>query len=384
MTAADSEEYVGTRMASVLAPQLLRRGVEIFAAISALVFAGILFYGNNLEQFLSAMMTLRWGWVLLGVAVASLDWFGGGLRLYVLAKHVYPKTQLKGAVLSAGLNAWGTLITPSQAGGGPVGIYTLKRYGTPIPEGMVATFMSFVATILFFSVAGPLAIALGAGTSLEQHDVLGVTTLNELFRLSLGGFIGVGMLLIFLMAFPGIARILALKITGWLERRGSGGLAEKVASLNAGIDRAHGAMLAFFKGRGLVSVFAGVILTGPTLANKLLAGYIVLRALNIEAPFVDVLLLQTLIIFLLYFAPTPGGSGAAELLSAAVMSVYVPRELTPSYILLWRLFVGYLTLGVGSFVFWRWLKLWEEHAKSDASVPPPNRDGSVAPHSMGD
>jgi len=371
-------------MASVLAPQLLRRGVEIFAAISFVVFAGILFYGNNLEQFLAAMVTLRWEWVLLGVAVASLDWFGGGLRLYVLAKHVYPKTQLKGAVLSAGLNAWGTLITPSQAGGGPVGIYTLKRYGTPIPEGMVATFMSFVATILFFSVAGPLAIFLGAGASLEQHDVLGVATLNELFRLALGGFISVGLLLIFLMAFPGIARLLALKVTGWLERRGSAGLAKRVALVNPGIDRAHGAMVAFFKGRGLVSVFASVILTGPTLANKLLAGYIVLRALDIPAPFVDVLLLQTLIIFLLYFAPTPGGSGLAEMLSAAVMSIYVPRELTPSYILLWRLFVGYLTLGVGSFVFWRWLKLWEEHAKPDGPAAAQTPDGSVAPPPDGD
>jgi uncharacterized protein (TIRG00374 family) len=366
-------------MASVLAPQLLRRGVEIFAAISLLVFVGLLLYGNNLQEFLAAMVTLRWGWVLLGVAVASLDWFGGGLRLYVLARHIYPQTQLKGAVLSAGLNAWATLITPSQAGGGPVGIYTLKRYGTPIPEGMVATFMSFVATILFFSVAGPLAVFLGAGASLEKHGVLGVTTLNELFRLALGGFISVGMLLLFLMAFPGIARKLALKIVAWLERRGSGKLASRVASMNEGIDRAHESMVAFFRGRGPLAVLASVVLTGPTLANKLLAGYIVLRALGIEAPFVNVLLLQTLIIFLLYFAPTPGGSGLAELLSAAVMSIYVPRELTPSYILLWRLFVGYLTLGVGSFVFWRWLKLWEGHAAGEGSAEPNAGAASVAP-----
>ncbi len=379
LTDVDARGYVGSRMASVLAPQLLRRGVEIFAAISAVVFAGILFYGNNLEQFLSAMVTLQWGWVLLGVAVASLDWFGGGLRLYVLARHVYPRTRLTGAFLSAGLNAWATLITPSQAGGGPVGIYTLKRYGTPIPEGMVATFMSFVATILFFSVAGPLAVFLGAGKSLEEHGVLGVATLNDLFRLALGGFIGVGLLLLFLMVFPGLARLLALKVVGWLERRGSDSLANRLESINEGIDRAHGAMVAFFRGRGLLSVFASVVLTGPTLANKLLAGYIVLRALNIEAPFVDVLLLQTLIIFLLYFAPTPGGSGLAEVLSAAVMSIYVPRELTPSYVLLWRLFVGYLTFVVGSFVFWRWLKLWEEHAAADGVPMSEAADQSVAP-----
>jgi uncharacterized membrane protein YbhN (UPF0104 family) len=78
--------------------------------------------------------------------------------------------------------------------------------------------------------------------------------------------------------------------------------------------------------------------------------------LGIHAPFVDVLLLQTLIVFLLYFAPTPGGSGLAELLSAAVMSIYVLRELTPSYVLLWRIVVSYLTVGFGSFIFWHWLR----------------------------
>jgi uncharacterized protein (TIRG00374 family) len=373
-------------MASILAPQLLRRGVEIFAGISVVVFAGLLLYGNNLEQFLKAMVTLRWQWVLLGVAVASLDWFGGGLRLYVLAKHVYPKTQLKGAILSAGLNAWATLITPSQAGGGPLGIYTLRRYGTPIPEGMVSTFMSFVATIMFFSVAGPLAVFLGAGQSLEEHGILGVATLNDLFRLSLGGFITVGAVLLFLMIFPGVARRLARRLVAWLERRGSANLARRVAGLNDGIDRAHHAMVGFFRGKGWFALAGSVLLTAPTLANKLLAGYIVLRALNIHAPFVDVLLLQTLIIFLLYFAPTPGGSGLAEVLSAAVMSIYVPRELTPSYVLLWRLFVGYLTLGVGSYVFWRWLKLWEEQATGDEAEGPDDPEGgdSVAPPSKGD
>lgn len=351
-------------MVNRLAPHLLRRGLELFAAISLVGFVGLLLYGNNLEQFLSAMVSLRWGWVLLGVAVASLDWIGGGLRLYVLARHVHPTTGLKECILSAGLNAWATLLTPSQAGGGPVGIYALKRYGTPIPVGMVVTFVSFVATILFFGVAGPLAVALGAGQSLGAHDVFGASiSLNDLFRLSLGGFLTVGAIMLFIIVFPNLARHLARGIVGWLERRGSARVVRRLETLNDGIDRAHEAMVAFFRGRGWLALGAAVVFTAVAMANKLTAGYIVLRALGIEAQFVDVLLLQTLIIFLLYFAPTPGGSGLAEVLSAAVMSIYVPRELTPSYVLLWRLLIGYLTVGVGSYVFWRWLKLWEERAE---------------------
>jgi hypothetical protein len=49
------------------------------------------------------------------------------------------------------------------------------------------------------------------------------------------------------------------------------------------------------------------------------------------------------------------------------MSIYVPRELTPSYILLWRLMLSYLTVGFGSVVFWHWLKGTEERENGSES-----------------
>ena len=72
-----------------------------------------------------------------------------------------------------------------------------------------------------------------------------------------------------------------------------------------------------------------------------------LRAIGIQANFVDMLLVQTLVMFLLYFAPTPGASGIAEVLSAAVMSIYVPRGLMPIYTLVWRCILSWFTIGVG-------------------------------------
>lgn len=344
-------------MATIISPRLLRRGLEIFAGISVVGFAGLLFYGSNLQRFLEAMVSLSWGWVLLGVGLASMDWFGGGLRLWVLTRHVHPTASLKGSILAGGLNTWASFITPSQTGGGPMMIYTLKRYGTPLPEGMVSALMTFVATVIFFATAGPIAIVLGAGRSLEEHGVLGRTiTLYDLFRLSLGGFVAIGLVMLFLFVFPGAARGIGRWLVGWFEHRGSQKMASRIEGLRDGIDRSHDCLVAFFRARGWMALAAAVVISAATFSNRLLAGYLVLRMLHIQANFVDVLLLQTLIAFLLYFAPTPGGSGFAEILSAAVMSIYVPRELTPVYILLWRTMVGYLTVGFGSLVFWNWLK----------------------------
>jgi uncharacterized membrane protein YbhN (UPF0104 family) len=83
---------------------------------------------------------------------------------------------------------------------------------------------------------------------------------------------------------------------------------------------------------------------------------VALRAIGVHANFVDILLVQTLVMFLLYFAPTPGASGIGEVLSAAVMSSYVPRELTPIYILIWRLILSYCTVAFGFLVFSSWVR----------------------------
>jgi len=342
---------------AVLTPRLFRRGLEIFAAISLLGLAGLLLYGNNLERFVQAILGLKLWWLLLGVAIASLDWLGGGLRLYVVARHVYPQQSLGGAIMAGGLNTWASYLTPSQTGGGPMMIYALKRYGTPLPEATVASLMTFVATVVFFAIAGPTAVFLGAGRSLTEHGVIGdAFDLFDLFKVSLGGFLAVGLGIVVLIAFPDVARRLARGLRRLVARRGRTELAARIAAAEAGVDQAHAAIRRFATPSGLFATLTCVILSATAHANKLVAGFVVLKMLGIHVNFVDAVLLQTLITFLLYFAPTPGGSGLAELISAAVMSIYVPRELTPSYILLWRVLACYLTVGFGSVVFWRWLK----------------------------
>jgi uncharacterized protein (TIRG00374 family) len=352
-------------MASPIKPKLIRRGLELFALISVIGFVGMLLYGNNLREFLGAMFSLRWHWVLIGICLASLDWFGGGLRLYVIAKHLKRDVSLKGCFLAGGLTAFAGYVTPAQSGAGPMMIYTLNRYGLPLPQAMITALMALIATVLFFSAAGPTAILLGAGESLGAHGVLAGISLNDLFRASLGGFVTIGLVMLLLIVFPGVSRRIALRLVTRFEKRGNQKLAARIENLRGGVDRAHESIMAFFRVRGWLALAAGVGLTGLAFANRLLAGYVVLRMLGIHAPFVDVLLLQTFIVFLLYFAPTPGGSGIAELLSAAVMSIYVPRELTPSYILLWRITVSYLTVGFGALVFWHWLRGAEARAGAD-------------------
>lgn len=355
-------------MAIIVTPKVLRRGLQFSLLASLLGFSAVLLWGKNYQDFLGSLGHLQPLWLVIGCAIASLDWIGGGLRHWVISRHVWPRASFKGMVVAGGMGAWAGYLTPVHSGAGPMMVYVMKRYGVPIPVGLTTILMSFITTVIFFAVAGPMALVLGAGQSLGQKgDVLGLSML-DLFKGSLAVFGGLGVLLLFLIVAPGLARTLIHQLAGVISRK-STRVAASIEDLRVGIDQAHASLTAYSSPRGWLAVLLGVLLTGAAYGPRLLAGYAALRAIGIHVNFIDVLLLQTLITFLLYFAPTPGASGLGEILSAAVMSIYVPRELVALYALLWRVFVTYTTVVVGAVVFYRWLRSGLQGLEAGEPVP---------------
>ena len=342
-------------MATALTPRLLLRGLVIFVLISLAGYIAVLLYGNNLPAFIAAIGRVHWGWIVVGMGLASLDWIGGGIRLWVLVREVHPKPSLKGLILAGGMGAWASYLTPFQSGSAPMTIYTMRRYGIPTGVALTTTLLSFVATVAFFAIAGPIAILAGAGKALgEKNAILGLS-LYDLFLGSLGMFVGLGLLLLAVIIFPRHMSNLVHRLAGWAGRR-STRIERKLETVRGSIDQAHQAITIFNTPRGWLSIFLATIISAPSHANKLLAGYVAMRAVGIEANLVDILLVQTLITFLLYFfAPTPGNSGIAEVLSALIMASYVPKSLTPLYTLIWRCILSYFTIAFGFFVFSRWV-----------------------------
>src|SRR5438034_9764615 len=194
-------------MALALTPRLLRRGLELFAIISlAGVVVVLAVYGENVQAVARALLHLHWGWMVVGLGLASMDWFGGGTRLWVVARHVHPGVRLRDMIVAGGMSAWAAYLTPFQSGAGPTMMWVMGRAGVRLPEAMTSTFMTFVATVVFFAVAGPLAIYLGAGKSLAQHNVVLGITYYGLFRASLRIFGVIGVVMLVTMIRPSWAR----------------------------------------------------------------------------------------------------------------------------------------------------------------------------------
>ena len=62
----------------------------------------------------------------------------------------------------------------------------------------------------------------------------------------------------------------------------------------------------------------------------------------------EVVSIQILILLAVYFFPTPGGTGAAELGSAVLMAQILPMELLMVYVVIWRIVVMYIAVILGS------------------------------------
>jgi len=177
----------------------------------------------------------------------------------------------------------------------------------------------------------------------------------------------VGVVMLVALGFPRATARLLYALIGWLERHRGERWAQRVEAWRTGVDRMHECVLAYFRTpSGLLQMFVGVLTSGLAHANRLVAGYVAMRALGLDAQFVDVLIIQVTISFILYFAPTPGGAGAAEALSAGLMSFYVPNALLPAYTIIWRFTVSYATVVFGSFVFYKLLHGRLEEAEAEA------------------
>src|SRR5260370_22840516 len=91
-------------MALALTPRLLRRGLELFAIISLTgVIVVLAVYGENVQAVVRALLHLQWGWMAVGLGLASMDWLRGGTPLAVLPRHRPPAPPPQDMILAPGM-----------------------------------------------------------------------------------------------------------------------------------------------------------------------------------------------------------------------------------------------------------------------------------------
>jgi uncharacterized protein (TIRG00374 family) len=324
-----------------------RRAAKGLAAFVVLTVAGlaVLFTVTARDADGWVAPSFNRGFLLLAAASAALDIVIGALRYHLFIRKIRPGTSLWLPIRADLANRFVGAVTPSQTGGGPAQVFVLHRGGVPVPEALSFLAINFLCTlVVFLGAGGAAAWALG--------DRLPAGIATHLVRY--GGTVllaGLGLIAFALGRPDTCARILGQAATR-MERIPAAWAPAmaRAARLLAGSADRYRATCARFVREDPMLPLTGLLLPLLLYLNKFTLAWLVMRGLGADGAYGTTLAVQALLHLVLYVAPTPGGSGIAELATGTLMAVVLPGGLLGPFTLVYRVLLVHAPATVGACV----------------------------------
>jgi uncharacterized protein (TIRG00374 family) len=321
------------------------KGLRLFALLSLLGFATIFLFTATGESF-KALQSVKVHFLFLAFLLVAVDLLLGGLRIYVFfTKEILKKISLLDCIRANLANIFVAAVTPSNTGGGPAQLYILTRRGVPLSGAMSVGLINFFSSMSFFFLGFLVVFFFTSGSIFPRG-------LAFLIRYSFLAFSVVSVLGVFLVLKPESLSFL-FRIFSWTTkavwRRDQEKQARMAEKLEDQVVQLRFYLQHFLRKEKLI-LSETFLLTIALYFNKYLMAFVILKGLGLNVSFMQVMYLQIIQFFILYFSPTPGASGIAEVSSVTLMSAIVPTSYLPVFAVLWRFFVTYLGVTCGAWV----------------------------------
>jgi len=331
-------------MDSGLEGRKLVRGFRTFAVITVIAF--VLLGALTMDKATWRSLThLRLEALFMVLGLVFVSWYTTALKIRVLASGIGSRIGVWDCFRAHLANMFLSAVTPFQTGGGAAQIYVLWRHGLSISRATAASLIGALITIVTLFLTGVVVLVLRPGL-----------VENLAVRMITGFVIGVFSFVFFLFWVAFFKPVWAAKVV----RAGASVLArvpllprDRVWRLHDRFSQELNDLIGYL--RSLMVTSRGSLARALPLgilsivANCLIA-YAVLYGMGVHRDPVEVLLAQALIYFIIYFSPSPGGSGIAEAGGASLMAALVPTHQLAVYVVLWRFFSYLLGVGLGAVV----------------------------------
>jgi hypothetical protein len=354
-------------------PALSQNGINEFG-IYKLVCGGLIFVGLTVGIFWYQFSEipagsrppirnqLEWGYFFWLLLFLPIETFAAGLRIWVVSRVLEPGVGLWTCLKAEWANLGLAMLTPSQTGGGFGQIYMLSRGGLKLGTALTVSLISFLGSMVVLLFIGIYSMLFAR-----------VEHLSVLFQGALFIFFLIFVLLIFALCWPGSLRFVISGICMRLQGICSNSQSRPNPGIptNSHIMRLthhlynfseklidlcymHQANMRRLFSQSKASFLWVCLLSMVFMLARSIMAFLCLRFLGIEASgLVQVIETQLSLIFLIYFAPTPGSSGLAEGASMLLMDGAMPIGFAPYYNLLWRCSTLYLP-AVAGLIFMAW------------------------------
>jgi uncharacterized protein (TIRG00374 family) len=323
------------------AGKVIRGGVQLFIVCSIIgIVLGI--WWKRPAGIGEVLANINWSFAALLLPMLFADYWLGGWRysLFFNGREL-PYISQRDCMRSNWANMFMGAATPFQTGGAPAQLFILWRKGATIADSLLVSTVNYIATLVFFLTASLIALAWLPANLFGQNFA-------AVFKSAFLVIACVVSLVLIILLLPGMGRGIVRSILSAipLGRERKQKLLEK-AELET--TRFHDGFRRILQGnkRGVALTILATLLL---YFNKYLMAYVLISALGQQVSFEVFIGIQIIQMLMLYFAPTPGASGLAEISSVWLMGKLMPESLLVIYTVLHRLVTTILAAAIGAVV----------------------------------
>ncbi|MDR3076718.1 MAG: flippase-like domain-containing protein [Synergistaceae bacterium] len=282
----------------------------------------------------------------LAFSLVVCVWLLDALKMMLLARAAGAKMGYRSSMELTWINYFGSAITPMQSGGGPFQMYLMYQNGISVGKSVAITIIRTVLVMLILGMMIPFAVMIKGDTLKLGWGARGFIFYVVLFILV------IWLALIVSIVKPVLVKRLSAKIISLLRRVGILKKEWESRLLKLAIREidAYTENVWAFMTTGRRHFIGGVAVAFLQILAQLSVMPCMIWALGFEVWYPECVLVQATFLFLLYFIPTPGGSGAAEGGAALVFSMFVPWSVAGMLGVGWRMLTEYTGIVLGAIV----------------------------------
>ena len=309
--------------------KMVKRG--LFLGLIVLLVSAVTIYFTIDLKALASLDHFKLSSLILAALALIVGLFFDGRRLQRLVKMIGYDLSLQAVLRVIFSNYFMALLTPGASGGAVAQVLILRSYGIPLMEATPIVLVRTIFSILFLIVMLPLVV--------WQTDVT-IPYISQGMLLTLSFLAVFSLLLVMYLLQTKFVRSLIYQLGKRLHKTSPKSLLIKLDRLNEGFG------LLYKHPRDSFLVF---IESGLSLLALYCIGPALMFAFTGDLPLVTLLGYMIVLNLILYFAPTPGGTGVAEGLFIVLFGAFVPTGTIGLIAVAWRLVAEYIPFLIGMY-----------------------------------
>jgi uncharacterized protein (TIRG00374 family) len=331
---------------------------SLWLGLITIASIAFIFFYNHTGDTVKALSSIHTKYILICLLMLFVDLMLGSWRNHIFIRKLNPEISHWVSFKANVANMFMGAVTPFHSGAGPGQLYIYNRNGVKILDAFIVSLINMGSTLLFMPIAGILAI-------IFMNNHLDSGLIPTLLRYGFSVFFT--FLIAFLFAFwkplwVGIILQNTSIVFGRIfPSRKENAQKWGLNTLN-NILKYQQICSMLLKQNPLLFPLS-LLITTVLYLNKYCMQYVILLGLGIHTDLLQVISIQILIQFMIYFAPSPGGSGFAEAGIAVLFAKIVPASVLSVFTLLQRSFLLFLPALIGAYIVITSLKKHTSEAK---------------------